>query len=904
MPTYYGESAFLNLPAQPVQGGDPHFNNVALQLPLRAHLRDESKSPKVMTVGGAPVASLGGTYFGGSARLYTPSTAVLHNPFTTDYTIEAYVRASSWSSWSHLADGVQHGHMYANSDLNNTHWWSFGPRTDGKLSVFYYGPGEKVSTRTLLTNTWHHVAMVTDKKANVLRLFIDGQQDSTHAIPSCGNSTYISVAYAQNGYLTGYIRDLRVTPGVARYTSSFTPPLALPAPHGVAKLSRRVPLALPEAKRPPLITRTPSAAHRPQALRRGRTLNQDLRLTSFVDFTDGVDLVRGEASVLSGGSVRKVSNAGYCTEHDAADDRTQIAADSRDIIPTDGNITIFAHIYPWGASSGYAHCFGVADLTGTANNQYRCGAHLPYTDGNIYWDYGGAIAGSTRLSVAMPASSHRSVYAFTCGPRGMEIWHNGTRIASNSSTPIRTELNVAFKLGVHGGVTADASWDSNRFNCYAFGISRRQLPYGLLQKLTRSPEDMWEVVVPGRAVLPTYMKSESRRAPVLARRQTQRVDDPLFTHVRAQLPLRHSIAEERANRALTVSGVTLANGGGYFGAASAGYILISSPTVSDVSWRSFPYTIEAEIYLPAAPSGTGITAPAILSNSTSGTNYWAFGVNANRTLNLYYWTGFQNNLAGTLLVPLQRWVRVAFAHDGAGRATFYVDDKPDANTAVGVGQYSTGTPFRVGANGYATAVPYIRNLRVTSGVPRLRSAIRPLLSTPSPARSFAAPALGTAPAAPAVISGTCAALDTDDVSAVTAILRSTGVLTATDDVDLSTIAAALYGLIATDGGDVAALAGKLGTAASMSAIETADLASAIGKIATLGTLAATELSGDEWYAIGRSWPGVYTVTTGLILSSPASILALSEALTTIGSFPPVVVSDVTLPDAASDLTLP
>ena len=78
-----------------------------------------------------------------------------------------------------------------------------------------------------------------------------------------------------------------------------------------------------------------------------------------------------------------------------------------------------------GTSNGYA--------TGPTD---RVLTHLPFSDGNIYWDYGNATAGSGRLSVSSAgflATGTVNNWAFVAGKRGREIWRNGVRIASNPS---------------------------------------------------------------------------------------------------------------------------------------------------------------------------------------------------------------------------------------------------------------------------------------------------------------------------------------------------------------------------------------------------------------------------------------------------------------------------------------
>jgi len=80
-----------------------------------------------------------------------------------------------------------------------------------------------------LVNTWHHVAVT--RAGENLRGFVDGTQIGSTASDT-GNiiaNVPISIGYnneAGSQYLNGYIDDLRITKGIARYTANFTPPTA------------------------------------------------------------------------------------------------------------------------------------------------------------------------------------------------------------------------------------------------------------------------------------------------------------------------------------------------------------------------------------------------------------------------------------------------------------------------------------------------------------------------------------------------------------------------------------------------------------------------------------------------------------------------------------------------------
>lgn len=99
-------------------------------------------------------------------------------------------------------------------------------------------------------------------------------------------------------------------------------------------------------------------------------------------------------------------------------------------------------------------------------------------DTNLAFDYGGAAEGSSRLSIALASLPDDylmwNVYAFTVGARGMEIWQNGKRVASNTGRPTRTNAAYDFMVGAAG------AWDDAGQQVAHFEIYDQQLSVGEL----------------------------------------------------------------------------------------------------------------------------------------------------------------------------------------------------------------------------------------------------------------------------------------------------------------------------------------------------------------------------------------------------------------------------------------
>ena len=109
------------------------------------------------------------------------------------------------------------------------------------LTPFFYwwtGSGNKISSSNAVTlNAWSHIAVVLDANSgtNNIKIYINGTLD--------GQGTFSGISWASaaagdqvkigsgntptaSSYFQGYIQDLRVTNGLARYTANFTPPTA------------------------------------------------------------------------------------------------------------------------------------------------------------------------------------------------------------------------------------------------------------------------------------------------------------------------------------------------------------------------------------------------------------------------------------------------------------------------------------------------------------------------------------------------------------------------------------------------------------------------------------------------------------------------------------------------------
>ena len=167
---------------------------------------------------------------------------VLNNPAfsfgTGDFTIECWVYIAANSSpdgggnrtaglfSAYAASGVvSRGYTFEIEGNAST--------TGTGLSFYNNNSGTQISliaTTTISQGTWHHVAVC--RSGTTTRLFLNGSSVASGTLSNQNVNSDYSITIGRLGYASylqefnGYIDDLRVTKGVARYTSNFTPPTA------------------------------------------------------------------------------------------------------------------------------------------------------------------------------------------------------------------------------------------------------------------------------------------------------------------------------------------------------------------------------------------------------------------------------------------------------------------------------------------------------------------------------------------------------------------------------------------------------------------------------------------------------------------------------------------------------
>jgi hypothetical protein len=185
-----------------------------------AGIYDATSKNDLETVGNAQISTTQ-SKFGGSS-IYLDGTGdyclfpVSQNfAFGTgDFTLECWIRTNrTTQSLFGLETGTgSYGLVFSGGDL----YWQNSTMVANLMNA---------SATSILDNNWHHVALT--RYNGTSRMFFDGVQvvsasDSTNYTAT----TKMNVGYQHTSanYYLGYINDLRITKGIARYTSNFTPP--------------------------------------------------------------------------------------------------------------------------------------------------------------------------------------------------------------------------------------------------------------------------------------------------------------------------------------------------------------------------------------------------------------------------------------------------------------------------------------------------------------------------------------------------------------------------------------------------------------------------------------------------------------------------------------------------------
>jgi hypothetical protein len=181
-----------------------------------------SGSAKTLTRNGDTKTSTAESKFYGSSGFfdgtgdYLSSTNTDFAFGTGDFTVECWARLSSVTT--------EQNFVATRGAAASASAWSLA--IDSSSKVYMYTDGLVATGSTSLkTSTWHHIALT--RSGSALRIFVDGLQDASATNSQDFSTQTLGIGLSADGAqfpLTGYLQDVRLYKGVAKYTSNFNPP--------------------------------------------------------------------------------------------------------------------------------------------------------------------------------------------------------------------------------------------------------------------------------------------------------------------------------------------------------------------------------------------------------------------------------------------------------------------------------------------------------------------------------------------------------------------------------------------------------------------------------------------------------------------------------------------------------
>ena len=221
--------------------GETNFNKVSLLLPFdgsdtATSTSDESDNSHTITFAGTAQLDTAQKKFGTASLLLDGDSDYIqvadHDSFDFDaenFTVECWIRFAALGNntiFSHWANGTASSMSYYLTYFNGSGILRLGHYLSGNADTSYsWSPS---------TGTWYHIAL--ERSGTTIKVYIDGTSvisvaASTTALRDSEDPFRVGVFNdASTGsptldwYFNGHIDDLRITKGLARYGTNFTPP--------------------------------------------------------------------------------------------------------------------------------------------------------------------------------------------------------------------------------------------------------------------------------------------------------------------------------------------------------------------------------------------------------------------------------------------------------------------------------------------------------------------------------------------------------------------------------------------------------------------------------------------------------------------------------------------------------
>jgi hypothetical protein len=202
---------------------------------------DSSLDGLTVTRAGTPVTKTAEKKFGTASCYLAGTTDWLKLPASDNWSFDASqdFTVECWVKWSTQASYV--GVISSKTEISSVYnGWSLRTDQAGANAIlsfnFYNNAGSAtftcMGTSNIGDGSWHHIAAT--RASNTVRVFVDGIQENSgtysgaiHGTSSGGYGLQIGMDYLNatgSGPMHGYVDEVRIVRGEAKYTASFTEP--------------------------------------------------------------------------------------------------------------------------------------------------------------------------------------------------------------------------------------------------------------------------------------------------------------------------------------------------------------------------------------------------------------------------------------------------------------------------------------------------------------------------------------------------------------------------------------------------------------------------------------------------------------------------------------------------------
>lgn len=687
--------------------GDPYWQNVVMLL----HGDGQNGSTQIVdssqyatqfsAIGTSPNISTNYVKIGNASIYFPGSSSALTNYLaspvssaynfgTKDFTIECWFYGTSANA----------GNGGLISGINGTAFqWSLYVTTTPAIAFYTAGFAIGVSSSTISFSTWYHIAVV--KYGTTITLYLNGVSVGTPATLSASldasttaNSILLGTMGANTGF-TGYLSQVRITIGGARYTSAFNPPI-FAFPNG-AQITPQVPVTVGD----PYYANTVLLCHFDGANGSTTFIDSSQYNNSISVYYSGTQISTTQ-SKFGGSSLG--GSSGTATFAALATANSNYAFGS-------GNFTIEFWFY-WSGTAG-GRMFGNNTTGWSADHWviFAPNAAVGFQVNNACIN--SASSGVIQVTTTTPSSVWVH-YAFVRNGNSIYAFYNGVLQTTSSITGSIDSTNTGANYS--GGV-------------YSYPIVIGAYPgdpnygYGWIDDL-RVTKGVARYTSSFNVPTAPYPNN-----PIYNAIST----DPYFNNVALLLHGDGSFADSSGNAAmLTATGTVTSTASGKFG--TAGLYFASGTSTNYLSTPSSPvytfgtqnFTIECWFYNTNAFAN----APFIFGNGTGAamtTGNWFIEFSSTQIVLYYFPSTSQTaiiNTAGTTINSNQ-WYHLAIVRNGT-TITSYLNGTlyGVANTSFTASLDSgpgTANTFVVGCAGGTTQqniAGYIDEVRVTIGVAR------------------------------------------------------------------------------------------------------------------------------------------------------------------------------------------